>query len=162
MDEEKQEQYQKAKQYLERLLAQHPRTIWEVRTKLQQKKFAREIVEQVIKEFIEAGFLNDESYIKLWLENQIKYRPCGRMLCLKKLLARGLDFSLVNKALDEVFSEEKEFEIADKLISSRARHYQNFTPQQKSPKIASFLKSRGFGDGAIIKLLEKLGLKFEL
>lgn len=156
MDEE---QYQIAKNFVEKLLAQHPRTIWEIKTKLAQKKFAQEIVGQLVKEFIDAGFLNDEKYIRLWLENQIKYRPCGRSLCLKKLLSRGLEFNSVNNILSEVLTEEKELEIAEELIKRKINFYRDLSQQKKFTKIASFLKSRGFGDNIIIKILEKLKLE---
>lgn len=162
MNEEQQDVYQKAKRYVERLLAQHPRTIWEIQTKLRQKKFSQEIAKQVILEFTQVGFLNDEKYAKLWLENQIKYRPCGKILCYKKLLARGLSSSLVKDILDKNYSQEKEEEAAGDLAKRKLKFHRDLESQKKAQKIVSFLKSRGFTDGVIIKTLEKFDQVIEL
>jgi regulatory protein len=158
MNKEQQDVYQKAKQYAERLLAQHPRTVWEVRTKCQQKKFESEIVKIIIQEFSDSGFLDDRKYAKLWLENQIKYRPCGRILCYKKMLARGLGGSLVKEILEKEYSQEKEEAAARELADKKIKFHRDLKGEKMTQKIISFLKSRGFGDEVIIKVLEKLEL----
>lgn len=151
-------EYQKAKQYLTRLLAQSSRTVWEAERKLTQKKFSIEIVKRVISEFAEAGFLDDEKYIRDWLFYQLKYRPAGRRLCFEKLRARGLSVELVNRILDEFFSPEKELEIAENLMKKKINFYRHFNARKKAQKIILFLKSRGFTDETIVKILTKLNL----
>lgn len=159
MDEEQLKQYQNAKRFIERLLAQYPRTIWEIKTKLAQKKFAPKIIEQVIKEFVDAGFLNDEKYIRLWLENQIKYRPCGRLLCFKKLQTKGLGYELIKNILEKEYPPEKEEQVAEELAKWKMKSLLNFSDDKKVQKIASFLRSKGFNDNVIINVLEKLKLR---
>lgn len=152
------EQYLRARDYVERLLAQHARTIWEIKTKSQQKKFPPEIIDRVIEEFSRAGFLNDEKYIESWLENQMKYRPSGRILCWKKLAAKGLASDLIKQKISEIYPEEMEKEAAKQLIRDKERLYKNLDKQKKAQKISLFLKSRGFGSDAIVAVLEERGL----
>ncbi|MEW6408426.1 MAG: RecX family transcriptional regulator [Patescibacteria group bacterium] len=158
MNKQQFEKYQNIKRYIERLLAQHLRTVWEVKTKCQQKKFEDEIVKKVMQEFLDAGFLDDRKYAKLWLENQIKYRPCGRILCYKKMLARGLGNSLIKEILEKEYSQEKEEAAARELADKKIKFYRALKGKKMRQKIVSFLKSRGFGDGVVIKVLEKLNL----
>ena len=152
--------FQRAYDIVIKMLSSYPRTIFEVRKKLRTKFFSEEIISKVIKHCQEEKILSDERYAEMWLENQLKYRPMGRILCCKKMLGRGLKIELVNKTLENYFDEEKEVSLAYNLASGKIielRH-KSLTKKQITPKIGQYLNRKGFPENIIWNVLEKMDL----
>ncbi|MBK7597696.1 MAG: RecX family transcriptional regulator [Acidobacteria bacterium] len=62
-----------------RLLAYKPRTVAEMRERLNEKEWAEEqVVEQVITRLMELGYLNDEQYAASFAGSRLTARPLGR------------------------------------------------------------------------------------
>ena len=144
--------------YVTKLLAQYPRTVLEIKNKLIKKGYKEEIINETIKFFIENKLLSDEEYAQLFLENQIKYRPAGRIMCRNKMIKRGLDRDLVERTLSENFSESTEEKLAYKLAKSKKIFFRNKTREEKFNKIGQYLNRKGFSENIIWQTLEELDL----
>jgi regulatory protein len=151
-------QFKDSCSYVTRLLAQYPRTIFEVRNKLIKKGYEEKIISETIKFFIENKLLSDEEYARLFLENQIKYRPAGRNLIRNKMIKRGLSRDLVEKFLSENFSREAEEQLACKLAKSKEKETRLKKKKDKISKIGQYLDRKGFSESIIWQTLEALNL----
>lgn len=120
-----------------RIIGIRPRSVFEIRRKLRERRFDKEIIEKVIDELKKLDLLDDEKFARAWLEERLRNRPCGRFLIKKKLLEKGISEEIVNSVLEENLSRELEIELARKLMESKDKE-----PRQK---LVLFLKSRGFG-----------------
>ncbi len=127
----------KALNYTYRLLGIRPRSVFEMERKLRGKGFNKEIIEKVIDELKNLELLDDEKFAKQWLEERLRYRPCGRFLVKKKLIEKGIAEEIIDKVLEEFLPPEKEIGFARKIIENKHKE-----PRQK---LILFLKSRGFG-----------------
>lgn len=154
------EEYKTAYNLAVKMLASYPRTVFEVRNKLRKKGFQEEIIAKIIKRLEEEKILSDEEYAKLWLENQLKYRPSGRNLCRKKMINRGLANDLVSRVLESDFSDEREIKLATLLVSRKLEEIENKSLKKKSKisKLGQYLDSKGFSEYIIWQVLEELGL----
>ncbi|NQU99770.1 MAG: RecX family transcriptional regulator [Parcubacteria group bacterium] len=151
-------QFKDSCSYVTKLLAQYPRTVFEIKNKLVKKEYEEEIINETIKFFIEHKLLSDEEYAKLFLENQIKYRPTGRIMCRNKMIKKGLDRDLVERTLSEDFSQSEEEGLAYKLAKSKEIFFRNKTKKEKFAKIGQYLNRKGFSENIIWQTLEELNL----
>lgn len=151
-------EFKNACSYVTKLLAQYPRTILEVKNKLAKKGYEDKVVGEIIKFFIENNLLSDEEYAELFLENQIKYRPVGKMLCRNKMIKKGLSRELVDKTLYDNFPQSIEEELAYKLAKSKDNYIGNKSKKDKITKIGQYLNRKGFTESTIWQTLDKLDL----
>lgn len=150
-----QEMVEKAKDFVLKLLSRYPRTIWEVKMKMQKKNFSPKIIQKTIDYFTEIGHLDDKKYIKIWLDQQLKNRPCGKMLCFQKLKARGIDSQLIREVLDKEINNEREIAIAVDLVLKKKQRFNNLPKRKRALKISQFLKNKGFSYNTILEVLHR-------
>lgn len=148
--------YQTAFDYALKLLSRYPRTVHEIRSKLTQKKYQAGIIDSVLAELADTGQLDDQAYTARWLETQLQQRPCGRLLCYKKLSQRGIAPELIAQALDENYPPAKERELA-RQAAQRKKEILATRQDQKNTeqKIAFYLKTKGFPGNVIYETLNQ-------
>ncbi|MFA6295936.1 MAG: regulatory protein RecX [Patescibacteria group bacterium] len=140
--------------YSQKLLAQYPRTVFEIEDKLKKKNCQPEIITQVIKYLKDKNYLNDNEYGKTFLEFELKNRPCGRMLCYKKLVKKGISKDLASQVLDENYPDEKEIELAKILADKKMRELKFKDKKTIYRKLGYYLNSKGFSSTTILEIIE--------
>ncbi len=153
-------QFCQALDYSQKLLSQYQRTVFEIKEKLKKKNCSPKIINQAIKYLQEKDYLNDQEYAETWLEFQLKNRPCGRIICYKKLTQKGISKNLASQILAENYSDEKELELVKMLAQKKCRDFalQRLGDKKKRMlKINSYLKNKGFSESIIIQYLESCG-----
>jgi regulatory protein len=105
-----------------KLLAAKPRSVAELRERLQQgKNTDEEIVETVIARLREYGYLNDERFAFSYASYKVKQKPVGRRRLERDLKFKKVDSSVANEALDMVYCETPEEQLIDEAIAKRLR-----------------------------------------
>ena len=105
-----------------KLLAAKPRSVAELRERLLQKKgIDAEIVETVIAQLQEYGYLDDERFAFSYASYKVKQRPVGRRRLERDLKFKKIDSSVANEALEMVFAETSEERLIDQAIAKRLR-----------------------------------------
>src|SRR5579859_2490150 len=105
-----------------RLLEQRPRSIVEMRERLQQKAFAPEQIEAALERLQHTGLLDDAAFARLWVENRLSFRPRGTGALRAELRRKGTDPALIAAALEDV-QERDEYERALSLGRAALRSY---------------------------------------
>ena len=72
-----------------KLLDIRKRSVFEIRKRLKQKEFEEEIINEVIKELFEYGYLNDEEFAEAYINDRINFNPRGSFLVKKELREKG-------------------------------------------------------------------------
>ncbi len=150
--------FKNACSFVTKLLSQYPRTVLEIKNKLAKKGYNDEIIDKTVNFFLKHKLLSDKEYAEMFLENQIKYRPVGRILCKNKMVKKGLDQDLVEKTLKKNFSEKEEIKLAYKLAKAKERMIKSKTKKDKITKIGQYLNRKGFSENIIWQILEELNL----
>ena len=105
-----------------KLLAAKPRSVAELRERLQQgKNTDEEVVETVIARLREYGYLNDERFAFGYASYKVKQKPVGRRRLERDLKFKKVDSSVANEALDMVYCETPEEQLIDEAIAKRLR-----------------------------------------
>lgn len=149
------EEKNQAIQFAMKLIGLRRRSIFEIRKRLQQKNFSSEISEQAIEELKKFGYLDDEKFAESYVNDRINFRACGKRLLTKELRERGIDESLAATKINELMSDEKEMELAEKIIIKKMKFQDEKIERNKLyKKYASLLQSKGFSFDIISKVLE--------
>ncbi|OGH37891.1 MAG: hypothetical protein A3B44_03820 [Candidatus Levybacteria bacterium RIFCSPLOWO2_01_FULL_38_21] len=137
-----------------RFLSYRPRSEKELRDKLKKKKTSGEIINKIILRLKENNFINDEEFVKWWIEQRTTFKPRSFRLIKMELKQKGVSNDLIEKVIDDLRLTIDDLKSAKKLIQKRLSRYKNLPREKKFQKIARFLSSRGF-DYDIIKEIFK-------
>ncbi len=140
------EELNKALSVAWRIIGIRPRSVFEIRRKLNQKRFNEEIIKEVIDKLESLELLDDKKFARQWTEERLRNRACGKLLIKKKLMDKGIDEEIVNNISEELLPQKKEVELARKIIENRDKE-----PRQKK---VFFLRSKGFGWEIISEVLD--------
>ena len=134
-----------------RLLALKPRTVSEIRERL-ERRFDSNSVEQAVSRLLSEGLLNDAEYAQQWRDSRERRKPRGRRLIAKELNARGIAGHLIENALEGY----------DSMDAARRAAFRYASRQSASDRVAfdrrvgAFLDRRGFEPDVIRKVLQEL------
>lgn len=142
-----------ARDHLQRLLSFRPRSIQEARSRLQQKRYSTPIIQQVIREAEERGWLDDTAFAKLWVQDRLVAKPKGKALLKSELRAKGIASELIEQTLNE--AEINEEEIIQQLVEQQKTLYQGEDRTTRERKLHAFLRRRGFSPEAIRRALRE-------
>jgi len=138
------EDLEKAKQTALRLLALRPRTVRELRNKLEEKSYSPEVIRDIVAYCQEYGYLDDARLAKSWVKWRLKEKPSGKSLLIYELREKGIDQSIIDTALSEEYNDRNEFELAVNAVNKRLKSYQNLDRTVAERRILAFLSRRGF------------------
>ncbi|MFQ5583897.1 MAG: hypothetical protein ACE5GL_05635, partial [Calditrichia bacterium] len=84
----KEDSVRRAKDQALRYLEIRPHSRRELAIKLQRKGYSREAIEQSLEDLEKVELVNDEKFVRLFIQNELLLRPCGKNLLRKKIIQR--------------------------------------------------------------------------
>lgn len=120
-------------------------TVFELKTKLNRKKYPINLIDSAIKELQTQKYVNDKDFAQVFTQNLIKYKTFGYYGIKNKLKARGLSDQICEEILSEELDAETEKKIAQKAIGK--------SPRKEKIKLMQMLQRKGFRMQAISPLL---------
>ena len=124
----------------------------EVRKMLKNKEYNSEIIEFVIDKLIKQGYLNDQLFAKLFINNQIVTTSRGPLRIKKDLLDKGVSNSIIDEELVE-FNEDIQLEKIDKFINKSIKSNHSRGGVILKSKIFNDLKTLGYDSSVINKII---------
>lgn len=123
-----------------RFLTSRPRSVAEVRQHLVKKKFAAEVIDQVLARLREVGLIDDTAFARYWVENREQFRPRAARVLRVELKRKGLDQNDIAAAIEGMDERESAYRAA----AARAYRWRNLERRQFLQKMIAFLMRRGF------------------
>jgi len=149
------DQLQKAKNYAFLLLKFRPRSEKEIGERLKRKKFDTEVIRETILFLKENGFVDDSYFAKVWLESRIK-RPLGLKKLRAQLRQKGVDKEIIDSQIEEISKGYCEEDVVLKLAKDRLNKLKGVEPQKKKNRLYAYLMRRGFLPEQIIDVVNQL------
>mgnify|MGYP001096591356 CR=1 FL=1 len=144
------------KEEVYKILSRRDHTYQEVKTKLVRKGYLKKDIDCVLSFFEEAGYIDDEKFIKLWIDYRLRTKPMGRYRLINELAKKGIDYSLAKETVNQFYSSEKEakvlYEIAIELKNKKNIELYDEALHKLGPK----LMRRGFNMIEIKNILFKI------
>ena len=132
-----------------------PRSIAELKEKLEVKGFSSTEIETTVIDLLASGLLDDRAFTKSWINYRLA-RPFGFRRIIQELRAKGVDQEIIEQAVAEVQSSYNPEEVARQLAQRRWQRLPAIDPGKKKKKVLDFLLRRGFDADVSMKVLKKL------
>ncbi|RMI27597.1 MAG: regulatory protein RecX [Calditrichaeota bacterium] len=152
---------QQAKDQALRYLTYRPHSRQELLRKTVQKGYPPEAVEEALDALEKVDLVNDETFARLFIENELLLRPCGRRLLKEKLLAKGVSPELFEPLLEEAYAQKSEERIAGELAAKFLAKHSRPLPEALRERLIRYLQRRGFSWEVIRWVLYDSGLMEE-
>ena len=124
-----------------RLLGVRSQSRLELKRRLLGKKFSATATEQALSRAEKAGFINDETFAKEWIESRQRNQPKGRYLLRQELKQKGIDEAIIDRLLEEVLDETPS---ALTLLRKRAWKWKGLDDYTFKQKAYTYLAGKGF------------------
>ena len=146
----------RAKNVAYRYLALRPRSRAEVEKKLRDREFTAEVVSSVVDHLLRLRYLNDEEFARQWAAGRVRSRGFGRRRIEQELRLRGVGRETIAAALEGLFDERSETDLARREAEKKLRTLTRFEPEVRKRRLAGFLERKGFSSGIIRGILGTL------
>ncbi|MBN1429648.1 MAG: RecX family transcriptional regulator [Anaerolineae bacterium] len=133
-------------------LSHRPRSVDEVRRRLEERQFGPHAIEVVVNRLQDVGLLDDEGFARYWVENRGQFSPRSIRALRQELRQKGVpdsDIAAVVETIDEV-------EAAYRAAAKQAGRHAGKDRQEFRKKVGGFLLRRGFGYSVIEDVVNRL------
>lgn len=147
-----------------RFLAVRPRSVWEVRQKLQRyrsrqgENLPAGHIEWVADKLIEQGYLNDEEFARYWIEQRNRFKPLAPRALRYELRNKGIGDPIIEAVLEGAVDPEVG---ALDAARSQIQRWRRLDKEAFRKKLASFLQRRGFSWSVVRDVAEQLWQEIE-
>ena len=138
-----------------RFLKIRPRSIAELKEKLQIKGFSSMEIETTLHGLIVSGLLDDRAFTKSWINYRLA-RPFGFRRIVQELKVKGIDPLIIEEAVAEIKDGYNAQDAAFDLAQRRWQRLPDIDPVKKKRRVFDFLLRRGFDADIAMKVLRKL------
>jgi len=123
-----------------------PRSVFEIRKKLEAKRIDEKEIEKVISVLKREKLLDDRKFAKMWIESRNNLRPSGSYVLKMELRRLGIAEDII----EEVLTPQRDEVLARKALESKSR-----LKNADFNKKAAFLQRRGFATNIIYQIIKK-------
>jgi regulatory protein len=145
------------KQKAFRLLGRRQHSSSEIRTKLWQKDYDKSLIESVISDLNENGYLNDEDFIREFVVAKSKFKNWSSKRIKSELVKRGITEKNIEPILNKININA---DVENAMIQAKKRYTsllkRKLEPKELRNKLAAFLFSKGFDYDLIKDVCEKI------
>lgn len=133
-------------------LAYRPRSRSEVERYLQGKEWPDEVIQHILAQLEEAGWLGDASFSRFWVDNREDFRPRSRRALQVELRQKGVSDQVIEQALQGIDERDSAYRAA----WGRAQRLARFDRQTFYRRLGGFLQRRGFAYDIVKETVERL------
>ena len=148
---------QRARQVGLRYLSNRARTVHEVRQKLQEKRFAEHVIDQVIVDLKRLNLLDDRAFAQRWIEARIAgKRSAGARKFTLDLQRKGIAEEIIAEALEEFAADLASGSAALKLLRRQQWRFRALDEHKAKRRMLGLLARRGYDRELAFKAVEQV------
>ena len=146
----------RADHYLGYILGNRAYSIGQVSQKLAQKGFDKATIGQVVKLYIERGYLDDTKFARELVGSILRRKPAGRSYIITLLRSKMVPAAIARAIVEESFQDVDEFSLAFRLLESRWAYLSKFDLETARRKAYNYLSRRSISYNAARQAFEKI------
>lgn len=127
-----------------RYLSRRPHLNAELRRKLYQKAYSKEIINQTIEILQKQKYLNDSDFIGRYIKDEMNIKHIGPLRIKSKLLQKGARSEDIEHLLQKIYGERQVIENARLQMNKKLAALKDIEPLKKRQKLIHFLQQKGF------------------
>ena len=138
------------------LIGYRIRSRQEIAEKLKLRGISLEIIETSLNNLEKAGYLDDSSFVKIWIKERAEVSGFGRHRIKNELLSKGIDNGTIDRELSRLYAENDEEETALSVAQKMIPRYKSLDDKVITRRLSQALMRRGFGPDIARKVLREL------
>ena len=138
-----------------RFLKIRPRSVAELKSKLEIKGFEAQEISQTLQWLQGLRLLDDRAFTKSWIQYRLA-RPFGFRRIILELKTKGVAPDIIEEEIGHFKEDVDEGKTALEIASRRWKKFQGVEPTKKKKRICDFLLRRGFAPDVVMKVIKKL------
>ena len=123
-----------------RFLSFRPRTETEIVRHLRKKGYTPDILTQVIARLVDERYLDDEAFVRSWVDARERLRPRSRYALRYELRQKGVSDDIIESVLADV----REDVSAWAAVENKLHRWRALSRKDFKKKVMNFLDRRGF------------------
>lgn len=151
------DELEKAKQTALNFISYRPRAAAEVKNNLRNKKFSDETIEAVVTRLQELDLLNDEAFVRYWVEQRSTFKPRSQMALRAELRKKGVS----REAIDAVVLDVDETAAALNAAQKRQNRWRSLPEDEFRKKAGGYLQRRGFNYTVVKETLDAIWQSYQ-
>ncbi len=145
----------RCREYSFRYLSIRNRSSFEMKVYLRKKKFDRELINEILADLKENGYIDDEGFAELYITDKMKTGRHGKNLIVKGLFEKGVSREIIDRKMKELGAERANMDELMVLAEKKFRDVRG--KREPLVKVGNYLRGRGFGYDEIRVVLKELG-----
>ncbi|MDF7638535.1 recombination regulator RecX [Lactobacillus sp. ESL0791] len=147
----------KATNLASRFLSYEPRTIFEILQYLKKHGISDESADSAVDQLTNLGYLDDQKYVKLVLQNNLRIGSDGPRAVLQKLSAKGVAPETSQLELKNV-ADEAWLPVGQRVLKSMKSKIGKMSERELKQKMRAKLLTHGFDSGFSELILDEIDL----
>jgi len=138
-----------------RLCSRSERCSADVHKKITAEGIESELADEIIEKLIAGKFIDDERYVKAYVNDKFKFNQWGKIKMRHYLQAKGLSNEIINDGL-ETIDKEKYKKTLIKVMKTKAKTIKKKDKFEKMGQIIRFAQNRGFEPELIHRYMDSV------
>lgn len=141
------------------LLSYREHSSHELKTKLIQKGFSSSLAQDILKQMMAKGYLDDERFASLYFRELMRQRKYGPLMIKKKMMEKGVEGAVIDAKLNTVPDEEWE-QIAREILHKKRQKLTRYSGNLRDT-VLGILTRKGFSYGNVQNVINEYEEKEE-
>ena len=141
------------------LLGKRIHSVFELRTKLRQKKYDADLIQLTIDDLLNSRYLDDMKFAEMYAEEKLRLKLWGKTKLKSELMKKGISSGIITTVLEEKFPPaDEELDNASQLVKKKYSQLKNrnMEKQKLVKRLYAFLISKGYSYDISRQAIEKL------
>jgi regulatory protein len=143
------------------LLGVQDRSVKQMRERLARRGCAVGDIDTVVADLEALGLLDDDKFVRRWIETRRERRPEGVQKVMRDLLRRGIDKAAIEQVLSELDVELGSGDEALQLLRRSRGRYAGLEPMKARRRMIGLLARRGFDPETTRQAVDTAWSEFE-
>ncbi len=146
-----------AKNYMLKLLSRREHARRELQMKARQKDYSFEMIESVLNELEEKGFINDERFALKYAQNKNIVKQWGPLKITAYLRKKGVKRIISERAVKEVFKPvDVRNRLQELVLKKKSRFLREEDILKRKQKMIRYLSQKGYASNKIYTYIDAL------
>lgn len=105
------------------LLSYREHSSFELSNKLKQREFSNDEIESTLSLLKSSNYVNDKRFTESFIISRLRKKPEGKSMILKRLMQKGIPYSLTDEVYDSIVDSEMQTSIIQRAFEKQNKKY---------------------------------------